>query len=287
MAHLVEVKKRLFGGHSLSYSCPRCQEGLSSPLDDAGKVDTCPECGVGFTVPGVEEKERLRSAEESAKQLHDQQRYLAELQRKESGRQRTIQRTPAENVLAAGMSATPIDTGRLQLGATATRLCPYCAEEINAAAKKCKHCREYLTRDTGRREAPNSSAKPWYKPSKAASCLIIFFVVCIVINQLSPQIDRGRDANAGVSSAGEQQMIKAAQRGVLRVLKAPSTADFPSPAFSRHEYSITQISSDTFRVRGYVDAQNSFGAKLRREFEATCTGSGMDWYAASVTLLGE
>ncbi|MEK7662166.1 MAG: hypothetical protein AAB355_01520 [Patescibacteria group bacterium] len=45
-------------------------------------------------------------------------------------------------------------------------------------------------------------------------------------------------------------------------LKAPSTAKFPSMS----EVKISRLENDGFRVDGYVDSQNSFGAMLRSPF---------------------
>ena len=55
-----------------------------------------------------------------------------------------------------------------------------------------------------------------------------------------------------------------AKEFVTQRLKAPSTADFPS---SNHA-EIINISDNKWQVRSYVDAQNSFGAKLRSNFTA-------------------
>ena len=59
-----------------------------------------------------------------------------------------------------------------------------------------------------------------------------------------------------------------AQRAVTKRLKVPSTADFPDCGWSIGRYRIA-VSKDhsTASVQGYVDAQNSFGAKLRGNWE--------------------
>lgn len=58
-----------------------------------------------------------------------------------------------------------------------------------------------------------------------------------------------------------------AQKVVTENLKAPSTADFPSCGWSLNKYEIRANKDRTeFSVIGYVDAQNSFGAKIRNRF---------------------
>jgi hypothetical protein len=45
-------------------------------------------------------------------------------------------------------------------------------------------------------------------------------------------------------------------------LKAPATAEFPNP----YQVQITALSSDSFIVDSYVDAQNGFGALIRSQY---------------------
>ncbi|MHB9947305.1 hypothetical protein CF095_18365 [Clostridium botulinum] len=63
-------------------------------------------------------------------------------------------------------------------------------------------------------------------------------------------------------------LITTAQKTVKENLKAPSTAKFP---WSFDEYKIKETNSDNkdmtiYYISGYVDAENSFGAKLRNNF---------------------
>lgn len=55
-----------------------------------------------------------------------------------------------------------------------------------------------------------------------------------------------------------------AENAVKDNLKAPSTAEFPQ--FYKYEYIQSKEEADTYFVFGYVDAENSFGAKLRNDF---------------------
>lgn len=57
-----------------------------------------------------------------------------------------------------------------------------------------------------------------------------------------------------------------AEKIVKSNLKSPSTAKF----CKHSEYSIT-CSGNTWTVKGYVDAQNSFGATIRNEFTVSFT----------------
>ena len=70
------------------------------------------------------------------------------------------------------------------------------------------------------------------------------------------------------NSADESEVWAEAQTIVKRKLKAPSTAEFCSTSEAR----ISQ-KGDTWTIKGYVDAENSFGAKLRNNFIVVITFS--------------
>jgi hypothetical protein len=163
----------------------------------------------------------------------------------------------------------------------ATRKCPFCAEEILAEAKKCKHCGEYVDPPVRRFLR---SMREWHWVPRAGA---YFFLFALLLNIVlgSSGVRNSQSDDSELTTTAKLQMIKAAQRGVLRVLKSPATAEFPSPTFHMHAYSIQYVSPGTHRVTGYVDAQNSFGAVLRTKWEVICKGEGMSWDAVSAGLL--
>jgi hypothetical protein len=125
----------------------------------------------------------------------------------------------------------------------------------------------------------------WHWLPRAAAYLFLFALTANVIGAAFGVRSAASD-NGDLSTTAKLQMIKAAQRGVLHVLKAPASAEFPSPTFQMQAYSIQYVSPGTHRVAGYVDAQNSFGAMLRSEWEVICKGEGLNWYGSETTFDG-
>jgi DNA-directed RNA polymerase subunit RPC12/RpoP len=72
----IEFKAGLFGNRTVSYDCPNCKARLKSKLSEAGGTDQCPECGVSFIVPGIEEQTKIRG-EEAAKREAAERQQLA------------------------------------------------------------------------------------------------------------------------------------------------------------------------------------------------------------------
>lgn len=66
------VKRHAIGGPTVHYKCPRCRAALHSKLSEAGEGETCPECGMTFTVPGAAEREveavRAAASERAARE---------------------------------------------------------------------------------------------------------------------------------------------------------------------------------------------------------------------------
>jgi hypothetical protein len=76
---------------------------------------------------------------------------------------------------------------------------------------------------------------------------------------------------------------------VKDTLKAPSSADFPS--YGDDGTSVTETTNnmgyDSYTVSGYVDAENSFGAKLRQTWLCdTHTYDGTNWQGSANVLGG-
>ncbi len=63
------------------------------------------------------------------------------------------------------------------------------------------------------------------------------------------------------------------QKFVQQQLKAVSTAEFPE-----YNTSDVQTTEDGYRVSSYVDAENSFGAKLRTNYVCKLHKIGERWY---------
>jgi Zn-finger nucleic acid-binding protein len=80
MNNPVQIKNGLLGRRSISYGCPRCKTRLTSPLDDAGKSDTCPECGAVFAVPGVAERDRIHAENAAAAQQRSEQQQARKVE---------------------------------------------------------------------------------------------------------------------------------------------------------------------------------------------------------------
>ena len=113
--------------------------------------------------------------------------------------------------------------------------------------------------------------------SKNPGCgTLIFFIICVAVflagcgaiksssNSSTPTYSK---AHKGLTVDQEAEAIAMAKEMVKAELKAPSTASFPWDASA---YAITK-SGNQYTVKGYVDAQNSFGAKIRSTFEACFT----------------
>ena len=64
-----------------------------------------------------------------------------------------------------------------------------------------------------------------------------------------------------------------AQMQIKQVLKAPSTASFESCSGMRWK-----VNGGIITIQMDVDAQNSFGAKLRNTFEVKLNGLGQEWF---------
>jgi len=62
----------------------------------------------------------------------------------------------------------------------------------------------------------------------------------------------------------------------LRNLKAPSTADFSTYNWSPNT-GAKKLTDNTWLSAGYVDAQNSFGAKIRENWTAVVRRDGDRW----------
>ncbi len=73
-----------------------------------------------------------------------------------------------------------------------------------------------------------------------------------------------------------------AEREIKERLKAPSTAKFPT-----YNHATIKKNGNKFKVIGYVDAENSFGTKLRVNFTVEFEKTGSEYYKVISATLDE
>jgi hypothetical protein len=61
------------------------------------------------------------------------------------------------------------------------------------------------------------------------------------------------------AKTNEDYAVDNTKEAIAKMLKAPSTAEFPNDS----EFDVTEIDTGLYRVTGYVDSENGFGAMVR------------------------
>lgn len=93
------------------------------------------------------------------------------------------------------------------------------------------------------------------------------------------------DATATASRCGDRTMaFVMSQTFVERELKAPASASFPN--IRADGVTVEERGDCQFTVSAYVDAENSFGAKLRSPYSMDLRFSPSDqkWFAENVAI---
>lgn len=100
-------------------------------------------------------------------------------------------------------------------------------------------------------------------PFLVACCALIGIMFAVIITLAGA----GGPGNRYESLSNPHAYSCATSR-VEQMLKAPSTADFPSGGFTE------KTGPDEYLVRSYVDAENGFGAMIRSHFTCRVRLSG-------------
>lgn len=179
MSSSFQIKEGLLGGYKICYPCPHCSASLSSPLDEAGNHDICPQCNRQFIVPGKSERDRIRSEEKLAADVAraEKEKLRQEKERKKRLAIQARQRIQTEQARAQAELN--------QQAASQTRTCPYCGEEIFAVAKKCKHCGEFLDQSLRQQvtaSTPSTKSASFLSTSPAGcGCLAVLALLLLVV----------------------------------------------------------------------------------------------------------
>jgi ribosomal protein L40E len=152
--------------------------------------------------------------------------------------------------------------------------CPKCGDKIRTSNKNIEenkavnkyYNRKGLINEDIKKQAP--------KDIKANNIIggIIFGIMLIGIIWLFYSCTHKSDGEAIDYSVNNQSISAwvAATNAVQNELKSPSTANFPSYSNSY----VTDNNDGTYSVSSYVDAENSFGAKIRSTWSCTVNSSG-------------
>jgi hypothetical protein len=149
--------------------------------------------------------------------------------------------------------------------------CNECKKQISDQAEFCPHCGFVYKKNEKPAEAQTIQDKA---PDKSGNmgCLsiigicagVIFglFILMAIIGSMLPE------SSSQTGDASTARMM--CKEFIKKRLKAPSSADFSSLSETNTE----TITQNRYRVKGHVDAENSFGAKLRNHYDCTVEYKG-------------
>ena len=157
-----------------------------------------------------------------------------------------------------------------------TKYCEHCGKEIDDKEVFCKHCGSKINEAKNEDKNKEEDYKPNTKTKSITSIVVTLVIFAIIVGVAFTCCGGGcgGDSKSDKEGHSEVEAWVAAKIEVEDNLKSPKTASFP---WSYEEY-VTKINDNDFKVRSYVDSENSFGATIRTNFSCTVEFTGEDTY---------
>lgn len=127
------------------------------------------------------------------------------------------------------------------------------------------------------------------KKSNSGGCLIALFVFLFVGYMIVSDTNNDSGTSSysvtktyGSNDGDKLEAYNNARDFVKKRLKSPSSAKFPD---SQQKVDDTEyIGDNTYKIRSYVESQNSFGAMIRTDFSCKIRFEGRDVYCSELIL---
>lgn len=150
------------------------------------------------------------------------------------------------------------------------------ANKYSGCCKNCYTGKAYISKDKKQRKTIDRIGYVF-----GILILMTIFISFFVVFKSNEKIDK-MNSN-GLTDEETGYAIAVAKAEVKGKLKSPSSAKFPS-SFS--EYIITKT-EDTYTVKSYVEASNSFGAMLKINYSIQFTMTGKETYKVNSVIIDE
>lgn len=161
--------------------------------------------------------------------------------------------------------------------------CPKCGRAVSVYRTTCPYCHtsseEYNKAKNDAINAAGLDTKE-LRENRGGNGWLIFVVVTFVLLVLAFMLYDPSDYNKDSYGNDSFTAFFAAQQEVEELLKSPSTAEF----CDIDDASITR-SGNRWTIIGYVDAQNGFGATLRKKFFVEVTFTGYEKYRKNLCYI--
>ncbi len=131
--------------------------------------------------------------------------------------------------------------------------CPDCGRDVSGSLKACPHCGRKIEKPTDLITTTISIG------------MFIGIILFVLVSLFSSPPETPAEKVRKQERDKPIEAFSMAQVMIEDLLKAPSTADFAPFNYD----SVQRIDLTTWKVKTYVDAENSFGAKLRTWVEVT------------------
>lgn len=149
--------------------------------------------------------------------------------------------------------------------------CPKCRSRRYPGDNECRKCGVIFAKINGQVAVDKKEDARKFKPS----CITIvgggFIGLCLLIAILSELFGMRKVGGASPPADLHNMAYTQCQYFVSKELKAPASADFPFFDFKHHE-----APDNVYIIHAYVDAQNSYGAKVRSDWRCKVQYAGGD-----------